>query len=481
MLATRLRLLRTQAFRIVLLYAALFALSVTALLGFTYWKTRSTLNAQADQIIEAEITGLNELYRNSGFQYLYKSVSDRSTGPNSGKALYILADRAYRRLAGNLDAWPASLTADTSDPNHYVEFDYGTANGGEPRRARGRIMMVPEAPGFYLLVAEDVHDRLLTQYMFTTTLPWTVGLILLFGLAGGALMSQNMLRRLDTINRTSGEIIAGDLTRRVPVTSAEDEFDVLAVNLNLMLDRIERLMKGLREVTDSVAHDLRTPLNRLRQRLEQSQARLQSSGQDVGEIERAIAETDRLIATFNALLLIAETDAGTGRGAMTALDLDSVARDVAELYEPLAEEKGISFRLESDAGAAIEGNRSLVAQALANLVDNAIKYTPEGGQVSITVAQPPEGIVLSVADSGPGIPPEDRPRVVERFVRLEASRSSPGTGLGLALVSAVAHFHGTQLQLEDNRPGLKAVLAFPRASKVVSLRPALVAAKSAAE
>jgi signal transduction histidine kinase len=466
-----LRLIRTQAFRIVLLYALLFALSVTALLGFTYWNTRRTLDAQADQIIQAEITGLNEQYQRLGWQGLYESVVSRSTNP--GQALYLLADGSHRRIAGNLDVWPSTVTQESGN---YIEFDYERRvnNLPETRRARGEVFRL-EGGGFYLLVAEDVHDRDLTQHMFTTTLPWTVGLILLFGLAGGGLMSQNMLSRLDTINRTSGEIIAGDLTRRVPVTRAGDEFDVLADNLNRMLDRIERLMKGLREVTDSVAHDLRTPLNRLRQRLEQSQARFLAEGRDAGEIERAIAETDRLIATFNALLLIAETDAGTGRQAMTVLDLDGVARDVAELYEPLADEKGITLVLRSGSGAQIEGNRSLVAQALANLVDNAIKYTPAGGQVIMSVSQAADGVVLTVADTGPGIPAEDRPRVVERFVRLEASRSSPGTGLGLSLVAAVAHFHGTQLELEDNAPGLKASLTFPRASKVLPLRTALAA------
>ncbi len=466
-----LRLVRTQAFRIVLLYALLFALSVTALLGFTYWNTRRTLDAQADQIIQAEITGLNEQYQRLGWQGLYESVVNRST--NAGQALYLLADGSHRRIAGNLDVWPSSVAADSGN---YIEFDYERRvnNLPETRRARGEVFRL-EGGGFFLLVAEDVHDRDLTQHMFTTTLPWTVGLILLLGLAGGALMSQNMLSRLDSINRTTGEIIAGDLTRRVPVTQARDEFDLLAENLNRMLDRIERLMKGLREVTDSVAHDLRTPLNRLRQRLEQSQARLLSSGQDAGEMDRAIAETDRLIATFNALLLIAETDAGTGRQAMTVLELDGVARDVAELYEPLADEKGIHLRLESRPGALIEGNRSLVAQALANLVDNAIKYTPTGGQATITVAQQNEGVELVVADTGPGIPAADRPRVVERFVRLEASRSSPGTGLGLSLVAAVAHFHGTQLKLEDNRPGLKAALTFPRASKTAPIRSAMAA------
>ena len=450
------RLLRTQAFRIVLVYVLLFAISVSALLFFTYWNTRRTLDAQTDQIIEAEITGLSEQYQRLGLHGLGESVMSRSL--HGTQALYLLTDGQHRILAGNLDIWP-SITA---SPGNFVEFDYERRINGvqETRRARGRLFML--TGDFYLLVAQDVHDRDLTQRMFTTTLPWTVALILVFGLLGGALMSHNMLRRLDAINRASGEIMAGNLTKRVPVSGASDEFDVLAENLNRMLDRIERLLKGLREVTDSVAHDLRTPLNRLRQRLEQSQARMAAAGSDTGEIERAIADTDQLIATFNALLLIAETDAGAARGAMSPLDLASVASDVSELYEPMAEERNVTLTLTTAGVPMVEGNRSLVAQALANLVDNAIKYTPSGGRVAVSISQSFSGVDLRVADSGPGIPPEDRSRVVERFVRLEASRNSPGTGLGLSLVAAVAHFHNAQLLLEDNAPGLKATLRFPR-------------------
>ena len=455
-------LLRTQAFRIVLLYVLLFAVSVSALLFFTYWNTRRTLDGQTDQIIEADILGLNEQYQHFGLPGLVETVRSRSL--HQGQAIYLLADGLHHVVAGNLEFWPQ---ISDSASGSMIEFDYDRPIDGklETRRARGRVFPLPLPADFELLVAQDVHDRYLTERMFTTTLPWTVLLMLFVGMVGGALLSRNMLRRLDTINRTSGEIIKGDLTRRVPLDGSGDEFDTLAENLNRMLDRIERLMKGLREVTDSVAHDLRTPLNRLRNRLEESVARLNASGMQAGEVERAIAETDQLIATFNALLLIAETDAGTTRAAMSPLELGGVAADVIELYEPLAEEKKVSLALVAGNPVAIEGNRSLIAQALANLVDNAIKYTPAGGKVRIRAVVAPESVDLSVADSGPGIPPADRPRVTERFVRLEASRNSPGTGLGLSLVAAVAHFHNAELVLEDNVPtGLKAVLRFPKAA-----------------
>jgi signal transduction histidine kinase len=456
---TKPSLLQTQAFRIVLIYVLLFAFSVTALLVFTYWNTRRTLDAQTDQIIEAEITGLDEEYRHFGLPGLVETVRARS--PHQGQAIYLLVDNLHHYVAGNLDTWPQISGA----PGDMVEFDFERPVNGkmEGRRARGRLYALPG--DFTLMVAQDVHDRYLTERMFTTTLPWTVVLMLLLGTVGGALISHRMLRRLDTINRTSGEIIAGDFSRRVPLAGSGDEFDVLAENLNRMLDRIERLMKGLREVTDSVAHDLRTPLNRLRNRLEESAARLSAEGAQASEIERAIAETDQLIGTFNALLLIAETDAGTTRAAMSALDLGEVAADVVELYEPLAEEKRVALSLMPEPSVVIEGNRSLIAQALANLLDNAIKYTPMGGKVRIRAAVTADGVDLSVADSGPGIPAQDRPRVTERFVRLEASRNSPGTGLGLSLVAAVAHFHHAELVLEDNAPtGLKAVLRFPKSA-----------------
>ena len=344
---------------------------------------------------------------------------------------------------------------------NFVEFDYQRHLGDQlvSHRARGRVF--PLAGDFQLLVARDVDERYRTQKLFTTTLPWSGFLMLLLALAGGSLISRNVLARLDSINRTSREIMAGDLSRRVPVTRAGDEFDELASNLNRMLDRTERLMRGMRDVTDSIAHDLRTPLNRLRNRLEGTLANLDSDSREGKEIGAAVDETDQLIGTFNALLLIAEAEAGVAREAMAPVDLPAVVEGVAELYGPVAEEKSVALEIAPCGQVTIAGNKRLISQALANLLDNAIKYTPSGGSVKVAVADTPAGVALSVADTGPGIPAEARAHVLERFVRLEESRNSPGTGLGLSLVAAVARLHDARLDLDDNRPGLKATLVFP--------------------
>jgi len=451
-----LSILRSQAFRIVVVYVVVFALSVSALIAFTYWNTERALDAQTDQIISAELSGLSEQYQRLGLRGLAEVVMSRSA--HGGPGLYLLLDRSKQPIAGNLDGMPQAVDHQGGE----IEFDYERRVEGQlqRRRARGRVFLL--LGGFELLVAQDVHERFLTEKFFTTTLPWTIILMLLLGLIGGGLMSRNMLRRLDQINRTAGEIFAGDFSRRVPVTRAHDEFDALADSLNRMLDRIERLMKGVREVTDSVAHDLRTPLTRLRNRLEDTMRRLEGEEKDSSEIEAAMRETDQIIATFNALLLIAEADSGVTRSAMAPVDLAPIADDVSELYEPLAEENGVTLEIKPAGATMIEGNRSLISQALANLVDNAIKYTPTGGHISVWPAVTPEGVELTVADTGPGIPASERARVVERFVRLEASRNSPGTGLGLSLVAAVARLHNARLILEDNGPGLKAIIRFPR-------------------
>ena len=446
---------RTQAFRIIAIYLGIFALSALALVGFVYWNTALVLDRQNDETIDAEITGLVEQYQRQGLPGLTDVIISRSVRGQQG--LYLLANNDRRVIAGNLDTWPQVQPAN----NGLIEFAYERRIGSAPelRRARGRIFLLTQ--GFYLLVARDVHERRELEALFTAMLLWGAGLMIVLGFAGGVIISRNFLARLDVINRTSRQIMAGDLSQRVPVSRAGDEFDVLAGHLNRMLDRIERLLHGMREVSDNVAHDLRSPLNRLRNRLEMAAMRHPADSDTARDIDAAVQETDRLIATFNSLLLIAEAEAGSVRESMETFCLGNLIEGVGELYGPLADEKTISFTVEKPAVTAmIRGNQNLISQAVANLIDNAIKYTPEGGRILVSLEQSAGGPQVVVADNGPGIPAEERRRVTDRFVRLESSRHSPGTGLGLSLVAAVARMHDAELLLDDNRPGLRAVLRF---------------------
>jgi signal transduction histidine kinase len=278
-------------------------------------------------------------------------------------------------------------------------------------------------------------------------------------------MSRNMLRRVEQVNRTAERVVAGNLSDRVPLRGSGDEFDQLASNLNGMLDQIERLMTGMREVTDNVAHDLKTPLARLRARLELALLGGVDAAAQNAAIRGAIDEADRMLATFNALLSIAEAEAGAGRGRTSPLDLAEIARGAVELYEPMAEEQGFALQFHGEPGAMVRGDRNLLSQAIANLIDNALKYGAGEGErpneIRLSVHNGEGRAVLEVCDRGPGIPAGDREAVLDRFVRLEPSRSTPGNGLGLSLVRAVAHLHGSTVELRDNAPGLKVQLEFP--------------------
>jgi hypothetical protein len=460
-----LSVLSTQSFRIVALYLAIFALSATALLGFVYWNTALVLDRETDETIRAEVTGLVEQYQRLGLPALTDAIINRSA-VRGEQGIYVLAGADRRRIAGNLDSWPQLRLTDDG----FAEFEFERRVGGTPELhlARGRLFTV--AQGFLLLVARDVEDHRELENLLVTALRWSIALVIVLGLLGGVLVSRNVLARLDVINRTSRQIVAGDFSKRVPVSKKGDEFDDLSQHLNRMLDRIERLMRGMREVSDNVAHDLRSPLNRLRSRLELAARHCFSDPEMRRDIEAAVEETDRLIATFNALLLIAEAEAGSVRESMEEIDLREVIVGVGELYEPLAEEKGARLVVKnSQRPARISGNKNLITQALANLVDNAIKYSSPGSEILVAIEQVQSGPSLVVADNGPGIPQEDRPRVVERFVRLEASRHSPGTGLGLSLVSAVARLHDAEFVLSDNGPGLRAEIKFSAEGSIASM------------
>jgi hypothetical protein len=322
------------------------------------------------------------------------------------------------------------------------------------------------------MVGRDLEDREKVHNIVISAGRWSVALVVVLGLAGGFYVTRRVLRRVDAMTETTRTIVEGDLSGRLFVAGTGDELDRLAENLNAMLERIEALMRGLQEVSDNIAHDLKTPLTRLRNRAEDALRAGKDDGGYREALERTIEESDELIRTFNALLMIARAESGHARDDMENFDAAEVARDIAELYEPLADEKGLALQVEAPEPLPVHGKRELISQAFSNLVDNAIKYAvPDGnGEGAILVAAKGEGdrVLLTVSDNGPGIPEEERPRVVERFVRLERSRSMPGSGLGLSLVAAVARLHAGELILADNDPGLKAIIALPRGGPLQS-------------
>ncbi|MGK2740215.1 ATP-binding protein [Tepidicaulis sp. LMO-SS28] len=450
-------LLKTSTFRLAVIYLALFVTSVIALLGYIYWNTAGFLARQTDQAVEAEIQGLAEQYSQGGLPLLVHTVIQRSRDPR--QSLYLVLDARGNVLAGNLDSKPTAL----QDAEGYVEFSYQrrTMEGVERHAARARYIELPE--GFFLLVGRDVEELRNIERLITTSLVWAVALTLALGLVGGLVMSRNMLARLDDINRTSREIMRGDLGQRIPVSGTGDELDQLASNLNNMLEQIEALMMGMREVTDNVAHDLRSPLNRLRNRLEVTLMKSASEEDYRVVLQRTIEEADYLLTTFNALLSIARAEAGSARDGMADVNLSALVQDVAELYEPVAEEAGQALHAEVEEGLRLFANREVLSQAIANLIDNAIKHgrSTEEGAVTVSAARTQNRIMLTVADNGPGIPESDRSRVLERFVRLETSRNTPGSGLGLSLAAAAARLHGGRIALSDNKPGLCVTLSLP--------------------
>jgi signal transduction histidine kinase len=451
------RLLSTTTFRLAALYLVLFAASVLALLGFIYYSTADFIERQTEATIEAEITGLREQFTERGLQGLVDTIRARSADRQSGSSIYLITDAALVPIAGNLSAWPVG---EEVRPN-WISFPVTSQIHGavEENTALAAVLVLGK---LHLLVGRDLHDATAFRSRITRTLGWSALLTLALGIVGGLVITRNMLARVEAVNRTSERIIHGDLTQRVPLTGSGDEFDQLSVNLNAMLDRIERLMLGMRQVADNIAHDLRTPLARLRARLEVTLLERPDATRYGDALRETIAEADTLLGTFNALLTIAEAEAGSRREAMAVVDLAEIARSVAELYEPVADDKGIALTVDGAPTIPVHGDRHLLSQAIANLLDNALKYTPAGA-ITLRARQTGETARVEVADSGPGVPADRRDAVFDRFVRLEGSRSTPGNGLGLSLVRAVARLHGGDAWLEDNDPGLKAVITLPTA------------------
>ena len=458
------KLLRTTAFKLTLVYLGIFVLFAASLLAYFALNTRRLITEQITATVNGEVSGLSEQYGQGGLRRLVIVVDVRSRRP--GSSLYLVTTPSGEGLAGNV----GSLEPGVLDHPGWLETNYHRLESPEGSEHRALVRVVQLPGGFHLLVGRDLEERERLFGIVVNAGQWSLALVIVLGLLGGFFVSRRILSRIDAMTGTAQTIMAGDLSGRLLVAGTGDELDRLADNVNAMLERIEALMRGLKEVSDNIAHDLKTPLTRLRNRCEQALRSATGEASYRAALDATIAESDDLIRTFDALLMIARAESGQARENMTEFDASEIARDVGELYEPVADEKGIALRIDAPEAAPVRGNRELVSQALANLIDNAIKYAGPNGKVNgvpaeivVRAGDDGERITLSVADRGPGIPDADRGRVVERFVRLEQSRSEPGSGLGLSLASAVARLHGGELKLEDNHPGLRTTIALPRA------------------
>ena len=453
---------RTTAFKLTAVYFLVFTVFAVVFVGWISRETDRILTQQVKDSIEAEIGILADEGLSKGLTGIVAAIEQRSRVP--GASLYVVADRDGNVVAGNVTEVPTALLKQSGlDP---VTIPYKRLEGDRQTNL-AMVQVLPLPNGLVLLVGRDISEIDRIRSVISKAMVIGVGLLIVLALASWFFVSRRVLMRIDQVSATSLRIMAGDLSGRLQVTGSGDEFDRLAASLNAMLDRIEGLLSGLKEVSDNIAHDLKTPLTRMRTRVEAALAGPERSEDYRATLEATIEDADQLIRTFNALLMIARVEAGSPDGALAEIDLARIVADVAEFYEPVAEEAEVYLALSLEEPLPMHGSRELISQALGNLLDNAIKYVRSGdappNPARVTVSARREGaeIVVSVADNGPGIPAEDRERVLQRFVRLEKSRSQPGSGLGLALVDAVTKLHMGAISLGDAGPGLVVTLRFP--------------------
>lgn len=447
-----LRLVRSLGFRIAALHAVLLIASGAALGGFFWWNTAGYVNRQVDLSLRNDVALMSGRFAEGGIEAIIRTIAQRLAEDANQEEVFLLIGPDGRPIAGNLESVPAGVPLDAPWIEVPIAHDGITSTGR---------LFAMELGGYRLIVGRDVANRVRLRELVADAVLYGSALAVLLAGLGGVLVQRVLQRRIDQVAVTAVAIGHGDLSRRVPLTGADDEFDQLARIFNGMLDRIGGLMDGVRQVSNAIAHDLRTPIARTRARLEESLREAADEAELRAAMERGIAELDGIIAVFQAILRIAEIEAGARRSAFARFDLSALLADAAELYEAVAEEKEVRLEAVPTAGLAMVGDRDLVLQAVANLLDNAIKFTPSGGAVRLAAARRGETVEIVVSDTGPGIPEAERPRVTERFYRAEMSRGTPGSGLGLTLVEAVAHLHAGRLAFAgdpDGGPGLRAVL-----------------------
>lgn len=440
------------------MYMVLFATSVFILMGFIYWATAGYMSNQTDETVEAEIIGLAEQYQRQGLNGLISVIRERVARDPNGKAIYLFTARDFIKLAGNIDKWPEEGDVQEGWLNFSLTQDLGW-HKEETHPARARVFIVPG--GLRLLVGRDVSEFMAVKQLVERAINFGMAITFALAMIGGIMMSRSTARRVELINNASQRIMTGNLSLRIPDRGTNDEFDQLARNLNEMLDRIVSLMEGVKHVSDNIAHDLRTPLTRLRNQLESTMMKVEreSDREQVGE---AVAEADQLLATFNALLRIARLEIGGRVANFVSFNLSDLVSDAAELYEAVAEDKNQTFNMNIEQQIVVTGDKDLLFQTLTNLVDNAIKYTPEGGSITLNLYKKLERTIIEVSDSGIGIPEDELDKVFGRFYRVAKSRSLPGNGLGLSLVNAVIEMHQGHIVLSNNHPGLHVEISLPQ-------------------
>lgn len=450
------RLFSSASFRFALLFGATFVAAALAFTAVLWWGTAGALDRQTDAAVRADAIALMERWRDGGPNAVIEAIEERLAADIENQTLYLLITPDGRRVSGNLDRWPSAA----DNPGAWA-YQNVLREGG---RAEARLHDVDLPGGYRLIVGRDIAAKLRLRTLLAEGLLWSFGVAVIFALGGAWLMRRTLEIRLGPVYATAAAIAGGDLAHRVPRAGRSDEFDRLAATMNIMLDQIDRLMSGVRGVSDAIAHDLRTPIARARAKMEDALATAGDAAALRAVIEQGIADLDNISRIFQALLRITEAEAGSRRAAFAPLDLVPLLEDAAEIYGVTAEAAGLTLESVLPEHMEVVGDRDLLLQAVANLLDNAIKFTPAGGTVQITGRNLPGHVVeISVADTGPGLGPEDRSRAGERFFRADASRATPGSGLGLSLVMAVAHLHEGSVTLDDampgaTPPGLKATL-----------------------
>ena len=446
-------ILDTSPFRIAIVYSIVFAIGAAALIYAVDFAVSRVVDGSTDNLIEAEVQGLREQMVVLSRSDFIELVEQRSQDQDVRGAVYLMVDPQLRPVAGNVPAWPKINTKEK-----WFLFKVSVPFGDETREHEMRARYFALPGGYQMLVGHDVQERQDVKSLMMRGLIVAVVLTLLLGLGGGFWMGRRILAQAGAISAVATQIMRGDLSQRLPVRDADDEINTLAREINTMLDKIEQLTLGMRTVLDSAAHDLRTPLNRLQASAEGAMSALAPGSAERRVLERVTAEVDQMRSTLDALLRIALAETGTV--AREPVDLSELVASVVELYAPVSEERGIVLESSVAPGAQVQGNRQLLAHALANLLDNAIKFTPDGGRIRVVLDGSGSAPQFIVEDNGPGIPADKREIVLGRRVRLDEARKFPGSGLGLSLVSAVTKLHGAHLVLDDAGPGLRVSLKF---------------------